>query len=153
MLVALNGCALPFLAMIDAAERETDSENGASAGATESPESPGSGLGPQMVTVHSASFTIAWDAPNSPDSEVDGYELFYREHGTEDWLLLTELNGVSDDTVQFEITTSELSDGPGHYDFAVRSLGPDNEASEYHTSLCDTATPERGWYVNWEYAS
>ena len=103
----------------------------------------GGGTAAQMVSVSSERFSIAWDAP---DGEVESYDLYYREHGTEEWL---PLGAVGADTLQFEVSDATLPDGYGLYDFAVRSVEATGETSEYHTSLDETAQPQTGWYVDW----
>ncbi len=145
VLLITSGCALPFLAELDGNESSAGSEASESSDGDSRSSDGDTQLQPQMITVRSESFTIAWDAGDPP---VESYNIYYRRHNGEgEWSTLT---AVSADTRELEITSDLLADGPGHYDFAVTSVYNGDE-SEFHTSLSEDAEPERGWYVNWEY--
>jgi hypothetical protein len=101
-----------------------------------------------MVEVTGDSFIVQWNQPvdeaTGEPVSVDGYRLYYREHGVYQWTQLTE---VGSGTTEYTITTSDLSTGV--YEFAVSALYPDSE-SDLHTSYDDTADPTYGWYVSWQ---
>lgn len=83
---------------------------------------------------------LYWDAPATP---VVSYNVYYREHGTEDWILLTNVTE----------TEFELSD-PTLYgkvlDFGVSSIDSGGRESAVHASLDDSASPAGGWYLFWD---
>ena len=56
------------------------------------PESPPESAFSQ-ITCETDTVTLAWDPPTS---EVTTYKVFYREHGTGDWTLLTEVPAQAD---------------------------------------------------------
>jgi hypothetical protein len=97
---------------------------------------------PVPITIASDSFTLAW---NPADGDVEAYEVFFRDHGSEDWTHLTDV--AATDTPRFTVDTGILSHGS--YDFAVRSRVSGGQTSEYHTSLDSTADPDSGWWVEW----
>jgi hypothetical protein len=95
----------------------------------------------ETITVSSDSFTLAWD---SPQENVDGYNVYYRAHGDSGWSLLAQTDPGSDTT--YQVSASELSYGT--YDFAVSSVDS-GTTSDKHTSLDDAAQPSGGWYIEW----
>ena len=101
----------------------------------------------EAFTVTSDQFTVAWNPPEDPDTgdplSVDGYRLYYRDHGTYEWTHLVDTGSAE---TEFTVTTTDLS--YGEYDFAVSSVSS-GEESELHTSFDDTAIPSYGWYVDW----
>jgi hypothetical protein len=94
------------------------------------------------IPVAGTSFTLAWDAATG---DVDEYEVFFRDHGSDEWVLLGTADAVADPT--FDVTDSILA--YGNYDFAVRAVLIDGNTTEYHTSLDSTADPNDGWYIEW----
>ncbi|MFW5880734.1 MAG: fibronectin type III domain-containing protein [Spirochaetota bacterium] len=98
----------------------------------------------QPVNVTGSSFTLAWD-DRDPGDPVASYNVYYRSHGSYEWIYL---GTTGDATTSYEVTTSLLDHGS--YDFAVTAVSESGEESEPHTSLCDDADPETGWFVEWQ---
>jgi hypothetical protein len=97
----------------------------------------------EPISVTTDQFVIAWDPP-SDSSSIDSYNVYYRERGTYDWTLLTNVDATS--TPELTITESLLPYGT--YEMAVTSVASSTE-SEKHTSMDDNASPSTGWYVEW----
>lgn len=99
------------------------------------------------LSVSGDTFTVAWDPPSDPDTgiplSVDGYRLYYREHGSYQWTFLAEIDAEMN---EYTVTSSDLPFG--EYDLAVSSVVLDTE-SDLHTSYDDTAEPSYGWYISW----
>ena len=143
LVITINGCALPFLAELDSAN-----STGSRSDDSEMPDgNNGSGLEPLMIPVTGESFTVAWDTSSS---SVDQYLLYYRPRGETHWHALSAVDAgeAEGGSVTFEVDKDVLEVGPGAYEFAVSSVY-DGEESELHTSLCEEAEPDRGWYVSW----
>ncbi|MBN2658914.1 MAG: fibronectin type III domain-containing protein [Spirochaetales bacterium] len=96
----------------------------------------------QQFDLTGPDFTISWD---SEDLSADHYRVYYREHGSFNWVLL----GISDSGMDLDFTIDNTMLAYGTYDFAVSSVSGDHE-SEFHSSMDDTAVPATGWYINWE---
>lgn len=94
------------------------------------------------IKLAATDFTISWD---SDDLSVDLYRIYYREHGSFNWVLLGSTDSGAD--LEYSIGNSMLAYGV--YDFAVSSVSGAEE-SELHSSMDDTAVPATGWYINWE---
>ena len=153
VMLGFSSCMMPFLSVMDSVSQSSDADAAPGDGDPSAPEGggdrgdDGSGsIQPLMVTVRSDEFTLAWDAPEGGGT-VDSYQLHYREYGGQQWL---ELGSVNSDQLDFEVNQQNLGDGWGQYEFAVQSIDPEGTPSEYHTSVCSTAQPETGWYVNWQ---
>ena len=144
LVIVMNGCALPFLAELDSG----DNTGSRSDNSEMNDGNNGSGLEPLMIPVTAESFTVAWDTSSS---SVDEYVLYYRPHGETHWHTLSAVDAGAAEggSVAFEVNKDVLEAGPGEYEFAVSSVY-DGEESELHTSLCEEAEPDRGWYVSWE---
>ncbi len=101
----------------------------------------------EALAVTEDTFTVAWNPPEDPDTgtplTVDGYRLYYREHGNYEWVQLVDTGAAE---TEYTITTDDLA--YGEYDFAVSSISA-GEESLLHTSYDDTAVPSYGWYVDW----
>ncbi|MFW6288223.1 MAG: fibronectin type III domain-containing protein [Spirochaetota bacterium] len=99
-----------------------------------------------VVTVTGTSFTLAWAAPPDadPDDPLASYNVYFRERGTYPW---TYLGGTAGPVESFEVKTSMLDYGV--YEFGVTSVTTSGVESDPHTSLCDTADPQSGWFVDW----
>lgn len=143
MVATLSGCMMPFLMQLD---KHSDGTAEGTEEETERDNETDTELPLHMVTVRSDQFKLAWDPPD-PSTSVTAYHLYYREHGTADWF---SLGAVSGDQLSLDVSSSNLADGPGMYDFAVQSVDADGAGSDYHTSTSSTAQPETGWYVNWQ---
>lgn len=131
VVVLLASCAQPFDFDFEDSAAEEDS----------GPET-GPADGPVPIAVASDSFTLAW---NPAEGDIEAYEVYVRNHGTQEWSFLAEVE--STDTPSFTVDSAALS--YGSYDFAVRSRLASGETSEYHTSLDSTADPGTGWWVDW----
>jgi hypothetical protein len=107
-------------------------------------------MGESMQILHkSMELTLAWDPPmtdipNTP-TEVEAYQIYYREHGTAHWRILGEIPASRHP----EYTVDHQRLGSGLYDFAVRAITVDGRESALHTSLDNNADPVSGWYVLW----
>lgn len=97
----------------------------------------------QAVVITGDVFTLAWDDEN-PSGSVDEYRIYYREHGSWDWLYLDSTPGGG--PVEYAVSTAILTKGT--WDFAI-SCVRSGEESELHTSMDDSALPATGWYVEW----
>ena len=99
----------------------------------------------RLIPISGPSFQLAWDAdePN-PDDPVTHYRVYYRENGTYLWNYLGSTDGA---TERFAVSTAVLAYGT--YDFAVTAVTASGAQSEPHTSRCDDADPQTGWYVGW----
>ena len=87
--------------------------------------------------------TFAWDVPSG---NVQKYRFYYREHGTQQWILLEEITATSNP----EVTISHSTLQNGAYDFAVTTVDNIGSESSVHSSLDPTASPDTGWYLRWE---
>lgn len=96
----------------------------------------------EMVMITTDTLTLQWDAPTSP---LDHYTVYYRVHGSTDWLALADVPAAP----QPECTILHSVVGDGEFDFAVVSMNAADMMSDYHTSLDSTAQPDGGWYVSW----
>ena len=95
--------------------------------------------GPLSLTVRGTQFSIGWD----DDGDTDTFHVYHRPRGAEDWSFLASVpSGTT-----LIVTTAMLP--YGEYEFAVTSV-EDAVESGYHTSLDETANPNRGWYLRWE---
>lgn len=103
-----------------------------------------------QIIVNSDHITLAWDSPDIEEVQecsVTSYKIFYREHSTSKWTLLTEKTDLSE--LSYRINHKDI--GNGEYDFAVSAVYNDSVESSYHTSLDNTADPDTGWYILWLY--
>lgn len=96
----------------------------------------------EMVTVNADQIVLLWDPPASA---VDHYTVYFRIHGTTDWVVL----GDAPAEAQPQYTVKHSVVGDGEFDFAVVAVDASAQTSAYHTSLDATASPETGWYVSW----
>lgn len=96
----------------------------------------------EMVNVAAEQIVLLWDA--SPLA-VDHYTVYFRIHGTPDWVELGDV--PADPNPEYTVQHSTLGDG--EFDFAVVAVDASAQESAYHTSLDTTASPETGWYVSW----
>ena len=87
--------------------------------------------------------TFAWDAPSG---NVQKYRFYYREHGTQQWILLEEFPATSNPEIN--ISHSDLHNGV--YDLAVTAVDNMGRESSKHSSLDPSASPDTGWYLRWE---
>jgi len=102
-----------------------------------------------QIIVNSDHITLAWDSPDtsSQESSVTSYKIFYREHNSSKWNLLTEKTDLSN--LSYRIDHKDM--GNGEYDFAVSAIYNNSVESNYHSSLDVTANPNTGWYILWLY--
>ena len=98
---------------------------------------------PDQYVVTKAEITLAWDP--SP-SEVVSYRLYYRNHGTEEWIFIAEV--PSSDAPEY--TIAHASFGNGDFDFGVIAINVGAAESAIHSSLDSSAYPLNGWYLHWE---
>ena len=96
----------------------------------------------ELVTVTADKIVLLWDAPASA---VDHYTVYFRIHGTSDWVELADV--PADPNPEYTIQHSTVGDG--EFDFAVVAVDAADLRSSYHTSLDTTASPQTGWYVSW----
>jgi hypothetical protein len=96
----------------------------------------------EMVTIAADQLTLQWDAPSTA---VDHYTVYFRVHGTPDWVTLADVPEVP----LPEYTVAHTVVGDGEFDFAVVAVDASDVRSAYHTSLDTTADPQTGWYVSW----
>jgi len=102
-----------------------------------------------QILYKSSDLTLAWDPPltdipNRP-TEVEKYQIYYREHGTSEWEILGDIPASSHP----EYTVDHDLLGDGLYDFAIRAITQSGQASALHSSLDSNADPVSGWYVFW----
>jgi hypothetical protein len=139
MLLA-SGCSL---ILVEQLKRGTGTGTGQEPGddpGSNPPTDPGGGFA--KYTCENDTVTVAWDAPAS---EVASYKLFYRQHETGTWTLVTEIPAQSDPSV----TLNHADFGNGSYDFGVEAVAEGGAESPMHTSLDNTAQPTSGWYLIW----
>ncbi len=96
----------------------------------------------ELVTITAEQLTLIWDAPLGA---VDHYTVYYRVHGSSDWITLADVSAAP----QPEYTAVHSVVGDGEFDFAVVSVDASAHRSAYHSSLDVTAQPKSGWYVSW----
>ena len=96
-----------------------------------------------QITCETETVTLAWDPSTS---EVSSYKVFYREHGTADWSLFTEIPAQADPTVALH----QADFGNGSFDFGVEAVADTGAESPMHSSLDATAQPTSGWYLTWD---
>ena len=107
-------------------------------------EDPAAGLKgatPAMATADQV--VLAWDAP---PGLVQSYRVYFRIHGETDWVLMEEIPAVP--SPQYTVLHSTL--GNGQFDFGVIAVYASDE-SAVHTSLDQTASPQTGWYLEWQH--
>jgi hypothetical protein len=100
--------------------------------------------GAEKVLCSTAEVTLAWDPPNPG---ITSYKIFYRSHESGSWILLDEI--PADDDPEYILYHGDF--GNGDYDFGVVAVDAETAESAMHTSLDDTAQPESGWYLSWEF--
>ncbi len=86
--------------------------------------------------------TLAWDASAGP---VQKYRVYFRIHGTTDWVQLAEIGAGPAPSYTVLHTTL----GSGEFDFGVTAVY-DSNLSSMHSSLDATASPTTGWYLKWQ---
>jgi hypothetical protein len=96
----------------------------------------------EMVAVAADQLMLQWDAP---PTAVDHYTVYFRVHGTSDWVTLSDV--PADPNPEYMV--AHLVTGDGEFDFAVVAVDASDQMSAYHTSLDHTADPQTGWYVSW----
>ena len=104
------------------------------------------GADPLGIGVQDPQVTLAW---SPPPSEVDGYKLLIRVHGTEDWYVLADAIAAAADP-QHTVLHSDPAVGDGDFDFGVVAVKGE-ESSVMHISLDVTAQPDSGWYLSWDF--
>jgi len=104
-------------------------------------ESPGSTL--SQITSQADSVTLAWDPSTG---EVAAYKIFYRQHGTESWSVLTEVPAQAEPS----LILYHSDFGNGSFDFGVEAVADTGAESPMHSSLDATAQPTSGWYLTWD---
>ena len=102
-------------------------------------------IGVEKVLCDTEEVILAWDPPYS---EIAGYKVFYRSHGSATWILLGEI--PADDDPEYILFHRDF--GNGDYDFGVVALNEETAESAMHTSLDHTAQPDSGWYLSWVYS-
>jgi hypothetical protein len=100
--------------------------------------------GAEKVLCSTEELILAWDPPYSG---ITSYKIFYRSHESGSWILLDEI--PADDDPEYILHHGDF--GNGDYDFGVVSVDAETAESAMHTSLDDTAQPESGWYLSWEF--
>ncbi len=95
-----------------------------------------------QITSAADTVTLAWD-PSS--GAVTSYKVFYRQHGTADWTMLSEVPAQASPT----LTLHQADFGNGSFDFGVEAVSDTGAESQMHTSLDPTAQPTSGWYLTW----
>jgi hypothetical protein len=88
-----------------------------------------------MVMIATEQLTLLWDAPLGA---VDHYTVYYRVHGSSDWITLADVPAAP----LPEYTAAHSVVGDGEFDFAVVSVDAAAQRSPYHTSLDTTAQPQ-----------
>jgi len=89
-----------------------------------------------------AQITLAWDPPGGT---VLKYRVYFRIHGTTDWVQLVEIPAAP--APEYTVLHSTL--GNGEFDFGVIALY-DSSQSALHSSLDASASPTTGWYLKWQ---
>jgi hypothetical protein len=101
-----------------------------------------------LVVSQKDSVTLSWEkeSDNSKYSNevVKGYNIYYRQHGTNTWVLYDSLEAGNSCVVKKDKI------GKGYFDFAVCSIGESGSVSNLHSSLDSTADPSTGWFLNWK---
>jgi hypothetical protein len=102
-----------------------------------------------QILYKSSDLTLAWDPPltdipNRP-TEVETYQIYCREHGTDYWRFLGEVPA----SPHPKYTLEHGLLGDGLYDFAIRAITQSGQVSPLHSSLDSNADPVSGWYVFW----
>jgi hypothetical protein len=142
-IIVTSSCVLPNMPefTFDFDKYEDSGDKGA--GEEEIPQEPASSEPFQQISKTGNSVTLLWDP--SP-SYVQSYILYYREHGTDIWYILGEVEAEKNPS--YEITSSSLYGKK--LDFAAIAVDVFDNESEMHTSLDATASPETGWYLFWD---
>jgi hypothetical protein len=96
-----------------------------------------------LVKSDAEQFTLSWD-PSSGD--VAGYKVYFRIHGSTEWVLLGNVPAGSEP----EMVVLHSTLGDGEYDFAVAAVDSSGHASSLASSLDTTADPSTGWYLQWQ---
>ncbi len=86
--------------------------------------------------------TLAWDPPAGA---IEKYRVYFRIHGTADWVQLAEIPAAP--APEYTVLHSAL--GSGEFDFGVVAVQSGNQSS-LHSSLDATANPTAGWYLKWQ---
>ena len=73
------------------------------------------------------------------------YQVYFRIHGTADWVQLGEAPAAP--APQYTVLHTTL--GNGEFDFGVIAVY-DTSQSSRHTSLDASASPTTGWYLRWQ---
>lgn len=97
----------------------------------------------QVITTSADRIILEWDPSTS---EIARYDVYYRAHGSKPWILLGQAEAIT--TPEYTVLHSVL--GNGSFDFAVTAVSVDGDASEYHSTLDQTAQPAVGWYLAWQ---
>ena len=90
-------------------------------------------------------------ATKAVDGVADGWPGDYtKEWATKggkagSWILLDEIPAGDDP----EYTLYHADFGNGDFDFGVTAVGEEEEESDMHSSLDETAQPSCGWYLSW----
>ena len=100
-------------------------------------------VGTTRIELDAESFNLAWNPDE--EREVESYELAFRERGESVW---QELGTVPGDVTRYEVHADELGTPSGTFEFAVRSVSPEDGVSDYHESTAPDARPEGGWYLD-----
>ena len=85
---------------------------------------------------------LLWDAPSTP---VYSYNVYYREHETQEWNLLATVPAT--EFPEYAVTAVDLKGKL--LDFAVTSIDAYGNESGIHSSLDQDADPPTGWYLHW----
>jgi len=105
--------------------------------------------GPDQIFRNSKSIRLEWNAVtkdiNGGITYIDHYNVYYRAHGATDWIFIDQVPDIQDPWI--EIWHSDIGDG--YWEFAVVAVDVNNNNSDYHTSLDQSAIPAGGWYLLW----
>lgn len=89
-----------------------------------------------------SSISLAWNYDEPANVQI--YKMYYRHHGTTDWIFL---DSVDSSAPIFEVSHDTLGDGS--WDFGVTAIDLSGTESDIHSSLDSSAVPSTGWYLLW----
>jgi hypothetical protein len=99
---------------------------------------------PQQVSSSATEVTLAWDPPAST---ISIYRVFFRIHETDSWYsLIDDLSAGA--SPEYAVQHGDV--GSGIFDFGVIAVNAQDEESQLHHSLQNTAQPDSGWYLVWQ---
>jgi hypothetical protein len=138
LLAGLHFCLAGCTLYMAAAFKHSKAEGGLEEGEVSLPAQP------QQVSTSATEVTLAWDAPLS---DVSVYRVLFRIHETDSWYsLIDDLSAGA--SPEYAVQHGDV--GSGIFDFGVIAVNAQDEESQLHHSLQNTAQPDSGWYLVWQ---